>query len=164
MILNIHTANGTQSLCIVGIIIENRAFKFCVCVLVCSSRFVFGQVYVWSESNTIVLLIVTVRTIIHGCAVEWDCSKVVIWFQVRVYKFAKNSIFWSIDSIDDGDSFIIIFEAVDPFVDDRENFHMNSMEQADFCDLKRFWRTVIHVPYAYSMAHSKKRLVCLRSD
>ena len=43
-----------------------------------------------------------------------------IRFQVRVCEFAKNSIFLTFDSIDDGYAFIIVFEAVDSVVDNRE--------------------------------------------
>ena len=47
---------------------------------------------------------------------------------MRVCEFANNFIFWTFYSIDDGREFIIVFEAGNPVVDNRDNFHRNSIE------------------------------------
>ena len=46
--------------------------------------------------------------------------------------------------IGDGDMFIILFEADDPVVDNREDLHKKIIKQAAFCYLNPFCRTVIH--------------------
>ena len=66
--VNIPGAIGFRNLFIVCIIIEKRACKLCVCVSLLRQDF-FGQVCVWSESGT-VILVVTMYTLVHGCAVE----------------------------------------------------------------------------------------------
>ena len=101
-------------------------------MLVCSSRLIFGQVWVRSESGLVILL-VPVHPLVPGCAVEYYWSKFVVTSQVCVCEFAKNMVFGTFNLIEDGYAFIIVFEAVNPVINYIENFHRNSIEQADFC-------------------------------
>ena len=57
------------NICIAHILIEKRACKLCWCVIVRSSRLIFGQVCVRSEYST-ALLLVTMNPLIPDCAVE----------------------------------------------------------------------------------------------
>ena len=47
---------------------------------------------------------------------------------MRVRDFAKNGIFRTFDSLDDGHMFIIVFEAIKPITNSIENFHRESIE------------------------------------
>ena len=125
------------------ILSENIACKLCWCVLVHSSNIIFGQVRVRSESGS-VILVVHVYPLLLGSAVEWERPKFVVSFQVHVCKFAKNGILVNFDSIYDDHVFIIVFEANNTVVYDRENLYRKSIEQDTFRDLNPFCRTFIN--------------------
>ena len=63
---------------------------------------------------------------------------------MSVCEFLKNNIFWTFDSIYDGHSFIIVFEASNPVVNNREDLPRKSTKKAAFHNIKSFFRTVIH--------------------
>ena len=56
---------------------------------------------------------------------------------------AKNRIFRTFDSIDNGYALIIVFVASNIVVDNRDNLHRRSINQADFQYLNPFIRKVI---------------------
>ena len=86
------------------------------CELVFSSGIISGQVHFMSES-AIIYLVVPVYPLVLGRAVEWERSKVVVRFQVRVHEFANNGGLGGFDLLDYGHVFIILFEAGNPIVD-----------------------------------------------
>ena len=61
-----------------------------------------------------------------------------------ICKFEKNRIFRTFYLVDDGYAFIIVFGAVDPVVNNIEDFPSNSIKQAAFHCLNPFRRMVIH--------------------
>ena len=71
MRVNIFTVMGIWNLCTVCILFEKRVCKLCVCVcvLVCSSRIIFGQLCLWPEYGTL-LLVAPVHQLVPSCIVE----------------------------------------------------------------------------------------------
>ena len=64
--IKFRTVNGILNLHTVCFIIEYRGCN--VCVLVRSSRLIFGQVRLWPESGT-VLLVVSMLPLVPGCTI-----------------------------------------------------------------------------------------------
>ena len=64
-------------------------------------------------------------------------------FLFGVCKLSMDRVFLN-DSIHNGDTFIVIFEAYGPVVKNREYFQRKSIGKADFCNFNPFCRTVIH--------------------
>ena len=62
---------------------------------------------------------------------------------MSVCEFFKNGIFRYFGSIDNGYAFIILFEASNSVVNNRENSHRKSIKQADFRDINPLRRTVV---------------------
>ena len=59
-------------------------------------------------------------------------------------RVCKEDYFSEFDLIDDSNTFIILFEAVDTVIDSIENFHRKNIGQDTFLDLNPFCRMVIH--------------------
>ena len=57
-----------------------------------------------------------------------SCDNILVLF-MGVY---EERDFRTFDLIDDGDVFIIIFEAIDPVINNREDLHKKSSKKSDF--------------------------------
>ena len=61
-----------------------------------------------------------------------------------MYAIYEEQDFRTFDLIDNINTFTLIFEAVDPVVNNRKYFHRKSTKQATFCDINPFHKTFIH--------------------